>query len=116
MRNILLTILVLSLTGFSSRENHVIPFSVHILYTGLPSGTHYDYFITNERMTLRKYFHAIGDRPEIVEDRASFKLKQVDSLVNHIAQTDWTKMPKDTNKGWILLLPNNNAVPRHVQF
>ena len=101
MKTSLLIVLLFILTGFSSKDNPLRPFTIHINYTGLPSGTHYDYLLTNSTISLKKHFNAIQDRPEIVYDKASFKLKSIDSLVNHIYQTDWSKVPKAIDKGCI---------------
>lgn len=101
MKHLLLFFLTTLLTGFSVKHQPADSFTIHILYTGLPSGIHYEYFLSQQVLTLRKYAHGIPDRPEIELDKARFKLKSIDSLAAYVFRTDWSKLPTYTKNGCI---------------
>ncbi len=88
----------LTLTSFTPKKRESNSFTVHIDYCGLPSATHYDYLIKDNKVSVKKYFHSLPDRPEIVYDKKMFKIKNIDSLSSHIIQIDWTKIPKEIDR------------------
>ncbi len=98
MRSIYLIIISLILTSFTPQSKESNSFTVHIDYCGLPSATHYDYLIKDNIVSVKKYFPSIQDRPELVLDKRSFKIKLIDSLFSHIFHTDWTIIPKEIDR------------------
>jgi hypothetical protein len=81
-------IFILLFSAFNSFGQDNNTFSIEIIYADFPGRPHVQYYLTENKIVLTKYFKLDSINSKVI-DRKSYKVKNLDSLEKYLISVDW---------------------------